>query len=248
MAKASVSGHVKTRMVPPLTFDEAAAFNTAFLKDVAANVLAAAERDDIAGYMAFGPPGPDSSAFFEQILPSDIGLLEAWHPTLGECLHSTIEQLLARGHGSAVVLNSDSPTMPTSFLVETARLLARPGDHAVVGPSTDGGYNLLGLKRAHRRLFEDIAWSTAQVGRQTLERAAEIGLSVHLLPAWYDVDDGASLRTLYAELCEHAAFSVSLHPHQAAHSARLLRSLVADAGLAGRLAADVSDPAARAAE
>ena len=49
MAKASVPGRAKTRLVPPLTFAEAAAFNSAFLKDVAANVLAAADSADIAG-------------------------------------------------------------------------------------------------------------------------------------------------------------------------------------------------------
>jgi len=99
-----------------------------------------------------------------------------------------------------VVLNSDSPTLPTAFLVEAAEALARPGDRAVFGPSSDGGYYLLGLKTAHRRLFEDIAWSTERVAEQTLQRAAEIGLEVHRLPGWYDVDDVESLRRLRGEL------------------------------------------------
>ena len=87
------------------------------------------------------------------------------------------------------MLNSDSPTLPTALLSETAEALARPGDRAVLGPSSDGGYYLLGLKTAHRRLFEDIAWSTERVAEQTLERAREIGLEVYRLPVWYDVDD-----------------------------------------------------------
>src|SRR5260221_7196141 len=56
MAKASIPGRTKTRLVPPLTFEEAAAFNTAFLQDVAANILTAANRMNISGYMAFRPP------------------------------------------------------------------------------------------------------------------------------------------------------------------------------------------------
>ena len=91
------------------------------------------------------------------------------------------------------MLNSDSPTLPTALLNETADVLAQPGDRAVLGPSSDGGYYLLGLKAAHRRLFEDIAWSTERVAEQTRERAREIGLDVHLLPVWYDVDDIESL-------------------------------------------------------
>jgi hypothetical protein len=50
MAKASIPGRAKTRLVPPLTFDEAAEFNTAFLRDVATNIAAAAAETPICGY------------------------------------------------------------------------------------------------------------------------------------------------------------------------------------------------------
>ena len=170
MAKASTPGRAKTRLVPPLTFDEAAALNTAFLQDVADNVLLAARHTapaaGIAGYAAYGPPG--SEDFFRRTLPGAIGLIGAWLPNFGDCLLHTIREIFARGHSSAVVLNSDSPTLPTALLIETAELLARPGDRAVLGPSSDGGYYLLGLKTAHRRMFEDIAWSTERVAAQTL--------------------------------------------------------------------------------
>ena len=75
MAKASEPGRAKTRLVPPLTFEEAAALNTAFLQDVADNVLAAAKHAGIAGYAAFGPPG--SEAFFQRTLPPAFGLSSA---------------------------------------------------------------------------------------------------------------------------------------------------------------------------
>jgi len=232
MAKASAPGRAKTRLVPPLTFDEAAALNTAFLQDVADNVLLAARHaaphGGIAGYAAYGPPGSES--FFSRTLPGTIGLIGAWLPNFGDCLFHTIGQILARGHGSAVVLNSDSPTLPTALLVETAAVLARPGDRAVLGPSNDGGYYLLGLKVAHRRLFDDIAWSTERVAEQTLERAREIGLEVHRLPVWYDVDDVAGLRRLYAELCGDALSLQSLphSPHYAVATAKLMSKLWRD--------------------
>src|SRR5215469_4726383 len=187
MAKASQAGKAKTRLSPPLTLEEAAAFNTAFLKDIADNLIAAASRASIAGSMAYGPPG--SEAFFRAHLPASIALREVWHPDLGICLIETLKGLFAAGHKAACVLNSDSPTLPPSLLVEMAEALAQPGDRAVLGPSADGGYYLLGLKTMHVRLFEDIAWSTEIVAEQTLERAAEIGLPVHVLPVWYDVDD-----------------------------------------------------------
>jgi len=237
MAKASAPGRTKTRLVPPLTFEEAAAFNTAFLQDAAENLSAAGRHAGIAPYMAFGPPG--SEAFFREHLPSGVGLIEAWFPNFGDCLFHAVSSLLQRGHSSAGVLNSDSPTLPTAFLVEAAGVLVRPGDRAVLGPSTDGGYYLLAVKRPHRRLFEDVPWSTERVAEETLDRAREIGLDVHLLPAWYDVDDAPSLRTLRGELLgDEPSSADGPAPHDAPHSRRLLQRLLADADLAPRLNGD----------
>src|SRR5215470_12245793 len=243
MAKASIVGRTKTRLVPPLTFEEAAQCNTAFLRDIADNVLAAAAEVSIAGYIAYGPA--HARAFFQESLPREIALIEACHPTLGECLDWTIAQLLERGHRFAVVLNSDSPTLPTSLLVETARVLAQPGDRAVFGPALDGGYYLLGLKAQHHRLFEDIAWSTERVAQQTLERAAELNLPVHILPTWYDVDDVAGLEMLQAELFEGQSFAPGLCPTQPRHTRALIQSLVETSGLEERL---VFEPSRGAAE
>ena len=63
----------------------------------------------------------------------------------------------------------------------------------VLGPAIDGGYTLIGLSRPHARVFEDIPWSTPDVYRLTVERAAEIGVPVVTVPLWYDVDDRADL-------------------------------------------------------
>jgi len=73
-------------------------------------------------------------------------------------------------------------------------------DRIVLGPSDDGGYYLIGMKKLYRRLFQEIDWSTERVFAQTLERAREIGLNVHLLPSCFDVDDRAALRRLCDEL------------------------------------------------
>ena len=250
MAKASRPGLTKTRLVPPLTPDEAAALNTVFLQDVTENMRlaarTAASHAAIVAYAAFGPPG--SEEFFRHHFSSSIGLIEAWLPNFGDCLHHAIGQVLARGHAAAVVLNADSPTLPTALLNETAELLARPGDRAVLGPSSDGGYYLLGLKAAHRRMFDDIAWSTERVAEQTRARAQEIGLDLHLLPEWYDVDDLATLRRLRGELCAGAPERPvsGLRPYHARQTASLLNRLWPDSG-PGRRADEVEKAAAPAA-
>ncbi|HEY7663097.1 MAG TPA: TIGR04282 family arsenosugar biosynthesis glycosyltransferase [Xanthobacteraceae bacterium] len=234
MAKASLAGRTKTRLVPPLSFEEAAQCNTAFLRDVADNILVASSHCSIAGYMAFGPP--QARPFFVENLPGEIGLLDAWHPNFGDCLASAIAQLLQRGHAGAVVLNSDSPTLPTSLLIEAAAMLALPGGRIVIGPADDGGYYLLGVKSPHPRLFQDIAWSTEHVGQQTLERACELGLSVHVLPKWYDVDDLGALKMLRGELFEGRSFALDLRPYHAHHTRALIQSLLESSDLGERLA------------
>ena len=206
MAKASIPGRAKTRLVPPLTAEEAAALNTSFLRDVAANLISASVHANISGYMAFAPAG--SADFFRAVLPDCIGLLEMAAPGFGECLFGAAIGLLDKGHDAVCLLNSDSPTLPVAYLVAAATVLAVPGDRVVLGPSTDGGYYLIGLKRPHRRLFEGIDWSTERVAAQTLERAHELGLAVHQLPVWYDVDDADCLRRLVRELFDDVPFRV----------------------------------------
>ena len=204
MAKASIPGSTKTRLVPPLSFDEAAALNTAFLQDAADNLLAAAERVSVAGYMAYAPAG--SLEFFRRTMPNGIGFMESVAPDFGQCLFQSLSSLLAAGHGAACLLNSDSPTLPVDYLVMAATALREPGDRVVIGPSTDGGYYLIGVKRPHRRLFEDVDWSTERVFEQTLQRAVELDLRSVVLPTWYDVDDANALRILAGELIEGRPF------------------------------------------
>ncbi|MGO9172813.1 MAG: DUF2064 domain-containing protein [Rhodomicrobium sp.] len=235
MAKASYPGRAKTRLCPPLTFEEAAAFNTAFLKDAADNLIAASGQASIAGSMAYGPPGAE--AFFRAHMPASIALHEVWYPDFGECLMEALKLQFAAGHGAACVLNSDSPTLPAGLLIETAQVLAEPGDRAVLGPSADGGYYLLALKTMHARLFQNIAWSTGAVTAQTLDRAAEIGLAVHVLPEWYDVDDCDSVRLLIGELFDGRSFSPALRSSPARHSLALLQPMLSNSNLMERLEA-----------
>lgn len=234
MAKASIAGRAKTRLAPVVTAEGAAALNTCFLKDIADNLLSASALANITGVMAYAPAG--SAEFFRSMMPEGIALLETVAPSFGACLFLAASRLLEAGHEAVCLLNSDSPTLPTAYLVTAATLLAAPGDRAVLGPSVDGGYYLLGLKAPHRRLFEDIDWSTERVARQTLERAAEIGLPVHVLPSWYDVDDAEGLQALAREIIYAQPFRSSGHrPPVAACSRRELARLFAETDIEGRL-------------
>jgi glycosyltransferase A (GT-A) superfamily protein (DUF2064 family) len=145
-----------------------------------------------------------------------------------------VRDLLDAGYGSVCLVNSDSPTLPTAFLIEAARVLQAPGDRMVLGPAEDGGYYCIGLKRPHPRLFEEIAWSTPSVFAQTCERAREIGLDRIVLPVWYDVDDPLSLRRLVGELIGNDGGDSGCVPYAAPHTAAFLRALRDGGGRAGR--------------
>ena len=202
MGKASFPGRAKTRLIPEIGAENAARLNTAFLQDITTNLLQASVEAPISAYVAYGPAGAEQ--FFRDQVSSQVHLVECSLPDFGECLFRAITTMLDRGHFAACVVNADSPTLPTGYLVEAARHLALPGDRAVLGPSTDGGYYFLGIKAPHRRLFEEIAWSTPSVAAQTRLRATELGLELVSLESWYDVDDGLSLRQLLTELAQPA--------------------------------------------
>jgi rSAM/selenodomain-associated transferase 1 len=211
MAKAPQAGRSKTRLCPPLTPVQAAAMSAAFLRDTTENMAAAARQAAIAPYAAYAPLGTESLllaclAEGTELLLADGGEIAAPGVTgFGRCLLHAIEAMLGAGHTAACVLSSDSPTIPTAFLVQAARLLLAPGDRAVLGPADDGGYYLLGLKAPHAAMFRDIAWSTDTVADTTRARAREIGLDLIELAPWYDVDDAASLSVLLRESEGYAA-------------------------------------------
>ncbi len=204
MAKAPVAGRAKTRLVPPLDAAQAAALAASFIADTTANICAAG----LAAYAAYAPAGDEAvlaaaCAPGTRLLLADGSRGEAPGVAgLGRALLHAARGLLALGHESACLLSADAPTVPTGFLAEAARLLAMPGERAVLGPAEDGGYWLLGLRAAHARLFADIAWSTGNVAEATRTRAREIGLELAELPVWYDVDDGQSLARLHRELAD----------------------------------------------
>ena len=197
MAKAPRAGKVKTRLAPPLTLEQSAALNICFLKDTAEGLAEVAGGD---GLVCYTPVGDEAA--FEGLLPDSFKLIAQRGDKFGERLLAAAEDILACGYGSVCLIDSDSPTVPKSAFEQAVRELARGGDRVVLGPSQDGGYYLIGLKRAHAEVFENITWSTASVCEETVERARAAGLEVAMLPLWYDVDDAATLAVLREELID----------------------------------------------
>ena len=235
MIKAPRPGASKTRLCPPLSPAEAAGLSGCFLRDTTANIAHVARAREpggggapAAGVAVYTPVGMESA--FDGLLPEGFCLVAQRDSGFGERLFGAVEDLLALGYGSVCLIDSDSPTLPATSLAAAVEALALPGDRAVLGPSEDGGYYLIGVKAPHRRLFEDIDWSTERVSPQTLERAAEIGIEMVELQTWYDVDDGPTLRALCDELFDPASPRASAGGFPAPKTREFLSAVLAREG------------------
>lgn len=195
MAKAPRAGRVKTRLSPPLTLEQTAALNVCFLRDTTENLASVAGG---AGLISYTPAGDEG--LFRGLLPETFALVLQRGDGFGERLLAAAEDILAIGYGAVCLIDSDSPTVPAEAFQQAVEALRAEGDRVVLGPSQDGGYYLIGMKRAHAEPFARITWSTGSVLAETVARCAEAGLEAVLLPVWYDVDDGATLEVLRAEL------------------------------------------------
>jgi len=178
----------------------------------------------VEGVISYTPKGGER--YFEGIHPGNgnTRMLPQRGESFGEKLHHAFEELFDEGFDSVVIIDADSPTLPRDYLTEAFDELSRSGERVVLGPAEDGGYYLIGLKRPHRRLFEQIAWSSDRVLAETVERAREIALEVSLLPMWYDVDDSATFERLRREVIGRNGFKSRTGAHEAPNTRRFIEA------------------------
>ena len=202
----------KTRLSPPLTPEQAAALYHGFLHD--STTLAVSLGWERVTLMH--PEPREGEEALARLLPAEVRLLPQPATDFGEILASGFSHHFAEGFDRVVLIGSDTPTLPASIVQDAAAIL---GDHDLaIGPTEDGGYYLLAMTRQHRRLFEDVAWSTDVVCEQTLARARELGLRIATMPTWYDVDTVAELERLR---CDLATLAPSVAPATRAALAHL---------------------------
>ena len=205
-------GHVKTRLATELGDDAATKLYAAFLNDLAFRFRATGDC------RVFGYCPRDATQYFRQfeklgyeLWPQPEGELDRkiisfFHRVLSEPASPTeqgsklesneVAVLTATSDPDcrAVLIGTDSPTLPIEFIQQAFDML-RDVD-CVLGPATDGGYYLIGLRRPAPLLFEQMTWSGPNVLRQTVQRVSALGLTLGLLPPWYDIDNLADLQML----------------------------------------------------
>jgi hypothetical protein len=202
MAKAPRAGEAKTRLAPPLTREEAACLAACFFADTVALVLGIGA----AVVVAFSPA--DGRAQLEESLCAALGgegpgralWLEQRGEGLGMRLEGVAERAFGDGFGPLLFVGADSPTLPPAFIAAALEGLAGARADVALGPTEDGGYYAVGVRRPAPGLFDSIEWSTPRAYAQTARNAARLNMRLLELPPWYDVDTPADLARLRAEL------------------------------------------------
>ena len=165
MCKAPRPGAAKTRLAKVIGAVAASELSACFLRDVAAAIEAVPETVGRKGYAVYAPAGTEQ--MLRGLFPEKFGLLLKAGEDLGDALFGATRDLLLAGHDCVLLVNGDSPTLPSRFLVQAIEALRGEGDRLVLGPASDGGYYLIGLKSPHRQLFTKIEWGTDTVFSRT---------------------------------------------------------------------------------
>lgn len=188
LTKAPLPGFSKTRLAEAFGPAGAARLAGAFLDDTLQVARSTGHPVDI----AFAP----ANAREEMARRAPVArLLSQPEGDLGTRIRAALSAAVEE-HGAAILIGSDTPHLSRESLLDAFECLA--GADLVVGPSTDGGFYLLGssLPVLPARLFEDITWSSSAVFSRLFENARASGLRVHVLSTLTDIDDGSSFRTV----------------------------------------------------
>ena len=194
VAKAPVPGEVKTRLVPHFSPAQAAELFRCFLQD---RIEEMGQLKGIDLAVAFTPA--EARETFARITGNGFKLFSQKGEGLGQRLNNVFIENLARGYDAVSIIDSDTPDLPGATVEQSFRILMSGKADAVYGPCDDGGYYLVGMRRPHPELFENIPWSTEAVLNITLKRAAGLGIKTKLLPGWNDLDTFEDLLDFYAE-------------------------------------------------
>jgi glycosyltransferase A (GT-A) superfamily protein (DUF2064 family) len=169
IAKQPLPGRVKTRLVPPCTYEQAAALAEAALGDTLRAVLATPARRRV--LVLDGKPGPWLPPGFEVV------------PQCGGLLDERLAAAFAAVRGPALLIGMDTPQVTPELLTVDWRTA-----DAVIGPAADGGFWALGLREPDPALLRGVPMSTASTGAIQRARLVAAGLRVTDLPRLRDVD------------------------------------------------------------
>lgn len=192
LAKQPLAGHSKTRLARDVGLEKGQVLAEAFVLDTLDFVSEQTQRRLLVAYSPaeaegwFASKAPTAELYRQPEVP------------FGARVCDVFRRAFRQGAKRCVLIGTDTPQLPTSTLEYAFEALH--STDVCIGPASDGGYYLIGLRQDQPRLFEDIPWSTRDVRSVTLQRAQELELSVAELAEEMDADEGSDLPAVWAAL------------------------------------------------
>ena len=190
-ARDPILGKVKTRLSPFLEDEAILELYTCFLQDSLDKIRQVKNADCFVGVAP-----SNESGFFTGMPGSDIRLFIQEGKELGDKMRQALQDRFAEGYKRVVIIGSDSPSLPVSYIDQALRC----DRDVVLGPSTDGGYYLIGMQGKVVDIFDGVTWGTETVLQETCERLLRSEARLELLPVWYDVDSPEDLKFFKSHL------------------------------------------------
>ncbi|NWF75228.1 MAG: TIGR04282 family arsenosugar biosynthesis glycosyltransferase [Nitrospirae bacterium] len=182
--RAPQSGKVKKRIANKIGKDEALKAYISMLDATVANVLRI-QGIDIYGFYEGEITSPNYQIPF--LGKKNISFHPQKGHNLGEKMCNAFQWLFDNGYLKVSLIGTDSPDLPISFIEMAFQKLDIY--ELVIGPSEDGGYYLIGMKKPLEDVFKNIEWGRDMVLKDTISNAMNAGINYFLLPEWYDIDD-----------------------------------------------------------
>ncbi len=180
--RAPVPGQTKTRLIPLLGAEGAAEFHRTVLQ----STLAVANTSDFGAVEIWSVTGNDHPFLTQCGLDYSCAMKIQQGNDLGERMHHATSITLAV-NSFVVLIGSDCPAITTYILDQSYQALSN-GKDAVMGPTSDGGYYLIGLKKTEHGIFQDIAWGTGEVADRTRQNFNLLGMDYAELEELSDID------------------------------------------------------------
>ncbi len=185
--KAPIPGQVKTRLIPPLTDEEAANLHCKLTR----KTLATATQNELCAVQLWCSPLTGHPFFQELNQTYLVELCLQQGADLGERMHHAFCQALTK-YKQAIIIGCDCPSL-TGEDISRALTWLTQGNDCVIAPAEDGGYVLIGLTKPQEQLFKDMPWSTDRVSAMTRERLIALNLRHQELTRQWDVDTPVDL-------------------------------------------------------
>jgi len=190
MARVPELGKVKTRLEPFLGAEKTKELYLCFLSDIFANLK---KLNSVDVFVFYTPENLTDE--FVELIPYGIPLAPQKGSDLGERMLNAASHLFGATYESVVIIGSDSPDLPVSYIEEAFKSV-EGGKDIAIGPASDGGYYLVALSDPKKAPFAGVNWGTETVLEETLAVMDSEGTKYSLLSEWYDIDEKNDLAFL----------------------------------------------------